>query len=52
MGNEVDFLLADKHKSFLQDNGITLGVRSQTCRKYRKQQVYKDEVDFLSADKC
>ena len=40
MGNEVDFLLADKHKSFLQDNGITLGVRSQTCRKYRKRQVY------------
>ena len=40
MGNEVDFLLADKHKSFLQDNGITLGVRSQTCRKYQKQQVY------------
>ena len=40
MGNEVDVLLADKHKSFLQDDGTTLGVRSQTCRKYRKQQVY------------
>ena len=40
MGNEVDFLLADKHKSFLQDDRITLDVRSQTCQKYRKQQVY------------
>ena len=39
VNDKVDFLPADKHKSFLQDS-ITLGVRSQTCPKYRKQQVY------------
>ena len=33
MGDEVDFLPADKHKSFLQDDSINLGVR-------RKQQVH------------
>ena len=27
---KVDFLPADKHKSFLQDDSITLGVHSQT----------------------
>ena len=40
MGDEVDFLPADKHKSFLQDDSITYGVCSQTCSKYPKQQVY------------
>ena len=40
MGDEVDFLPADKHKSFLQDDSITLGVHSQACSKYQKQQVY------------
>ena len=40
MGDEVDFLPADKHKSFLQDDGITYGVHSQACSKYPKQQVY------------
>ena len=40
MGNEVEFLPADKHKSFLQDGSITLGVISQTCPKYQKQSVY------------
>ena len=40
MGDEVDFLLADKHKSFLQDDRITLGVRSQTRPKHQKQAVY------------
>ena len=34
---EVDFLPADKHKSFLQDDNITLGVLSQACPKYPKQ---------------
>ena len=38
--DEVDFLPADKHKSFLQDNSITLDVRSQTRPKYQKQPVY------------
>ena len=40
MGDEVDFLPADKHKSFLQDDSINLGVRTQTCPKCRKQQVH------------
>ena len=39
MGDEVEFLPADKHKSFLQD-GITLEVISQTGPKYQKQSVY------------
>ena len=30
MGDEVEFLLAGKHKSFLQDGSINLGVISQT----------------------
>ena len=40
MGDEVEFLPADKHKSFLQDGSITLGVSSQTGPKYQKQPVY------------
>ena len=57
MGNEVDFLRADKH----QIDSNPLGVRSKTCPKYPRQQVcislqylkknVKDEVDFLLADK-
>ena len=34
MKYEVRFLAADKHKSFLQDDSITLGVCSQACPKY------------------
>ena len=30
-GDKVDFLPADKHKSFLQVDGITSGVHSQAC---------------------
>ena len=41
MGDEVGFLHADKHKSFLQDGSITLGVISQIGPKYQKQSVYK-----------
>ena len=37
---EVDFLPADKHKSFLQDGSITLGVTSLTGPKYQKHSVY------------
>ena len=33
------FLSVDKHKSFRQVNSITLGVHSQSCPKYTKQQV-------------
>ena len=34
------FLPADKHKNVLQGDSITLGVDSQACPKYPKQQVY------------
>ena len=34
------FLSADKHKSFLQVDSITLIVGSQACPKYPKQQIY------------
>ena len=40
MGYEIDFLPADKHKNFLQVDGIILGMCSQACPKYPKQQVY------------
>ena len=39
MRDEVEFLPADKHKSFLQDGSITLGEISQTGPKYPKQSV-------------
>ena len=41
MGDEVDFLSADKDESFIQVDSITLGVHSQACPKYPKQQVYR-----------
>ena len=40
MKDEVDFLPAGKHESFLQVESIILGVRSQAYPKYPKQQVY------------
>ena len=39
MGDEVEFLPADRHKSFLQDGSITLHIISQTGPKYQKQSV-------------
>ena len=36
-GGEVGFLTADKHKSFLQVDSITLGSHSQASPKYPKQ---------------
>ena len=39
MGDEVDFFLANKHKSLVQDDSVTYGVCSQACSKYQKQQV-------------
>ena len=33
------FSPTDKNESFLQDDSITLGVFSQACPKYPKQQV-------------
>ena len=61
MGNEVDFLPADKHKSFLQVDNITLDVQSQSSQsiqnnkfaislQYLKENL-RDEFDFLPADK-
>ena len=40
MGYEIDFLPADKHKTFLQIDSITLGVHGQACPKHSKQQLY------------
>ena len=66
-GNKADFLPADKHKCFLQDGSITLGVISQTGTKNRYQSTknsqftislqylkenMKEEVDFFPVDKC
>ena len=39
IGDEVEFLPADKHKSSLQVGSITLGVRSHTDTKYQKEPV-------------
>ena len=36
MGDEVAFLPADKHKSLLQVDSITLSVQSQACPQYAK----------------
>ena len=40
MGYEIDFLPADKDKSFLQIDSITLGGHAQACPKHPKQQPY------------
>ena len=39
MRDEVDFVPADNHERFLQGDSITLGVHSQACSKYPKQQI-------------
>ena len=62
MGDEVAFLPADKHKRFLQDYSITLGVHARQAQSTKTKQLtislqylkknMKDEVDFLPADKC
>ena len=62
MGDEVRFLPANKHESFLQVVSISLGVHGQQCQKYPKKQVYnilaifrenvKNEVNILPTDKC
>ena len=61
MDNEIYFWHADKHWSFFQVDTMILGVNSQTCPKYPKQEVYislqylqksvEDEVYVLPADK-
>ena len=40
MEDEADFLPADKHKSFLQVDIITLSVHSEVFPQYPKQQAY------------
>ena len=61
MGNEVNFLPVDKHKSFLQDDTTLWLCASRHVQsiqnnkfaiylKYLKENV-KSEVDFLPADK-
>ena len=40
MGDEVEFLSADKDRRFLQDDSITLGVISKAGPKCQKQSVY------------
>ena len=40
MEYEIDFLSADKHKTFLQIDSITLDVHIKACPKYPRQQVY------------
>ena len=48
MGDEVDFLPANKHEGFLQVDSITLGLFSQACPKYSKQV----NVFVISQGKC
>ena len=36
MEDEVDFLPADEHESFLQVDSVNLGVCSQACPTYIK----------------
>ena len=54
MGDEVDSLLADKLKSFLQVDSVSLGVFSQACPNYPKQQVKQPKThkykSFLQID--
>ena len=63
MEDEVHFLPADKHESFLQIDSINFGVYSRAFPKYPKQvqnifaikkqlkENVKDEVNFLPEDK-
>ena len=46
MGGEVDFLPGHQHESFVQSDSVTLGLHSQACPKYLKQQVYNMFVIF------
>ena len=49
MGDEVDFLLEDKHESFLQADSVTLGVHSQACQTLFQQFIACDNRTQLSA---
>ena len=50
MGREIGFMPADKHKNFLQNDSITLGVHIHACPKYLGQQVYN--IFAISQEKC
>ena len=58
MGNEVDFLPADKQKSFLQIDSISLDVHSANLAKgtqnnklqYLKENI-NNQIYFLPSDK-
>ena len=49
MGDEVDFLPANKQKGFLQVDSINLSLFIQACPKYPKQ-VYN--IFIISMIKC
>ena len=60
MDDEVEFLPADKHQKFLQNDSIILGLCGEACPNYPKwfvislqylKKEVSDEVDFLHADK-
>ena len=61
VSDEVEFLHADKHESFLQVNTMILNGNGKSFPKIAKQQVcnvftitqkeVRDEVDFLHANK-
>ena len=40
VGDEVYFW--HEHRSFLEDDSITFGVRSQSCPKFPKQPIYNN----------
>ena len=50
MGREIGFMPADKHKNFLQNDSITLGVHIHACPKYLGQQVYN--IFAIFQEKC
>ena len=49
--DELDFLPADKDKSFLQNDIITLGVQSQDCPKYPNNK-FTMSLQYLRQEKC
>ena len=50
MGYEIYFLPANKHKTFIQIDSITLGVHGHACPKHPKQQLYN--IFAISQGKC
>ena len=46
MGDEVDFLPADKHKVFLKDDNINLGVRTRHAQS-TKNNTFTTSLQYL-----